>query len=312
MELGLGLLFVAVVLFGVAFINRKNLNERSENKPTKRGKQTQTPVPIAAPRPRPPVVEFHVHDDEARVFFGVVAPSEPDDVLNELLVGEAIEVVREKSHSLPISHVHHVVAFAKTTDGPVEMGRATLDQPGVLPVRPEIGSILNLGSIAADPLAGRFGEVSASVPQTVVPVKSDTLPHISKELRLPRAVSVGLRAQGIDPETMTAGSMLVGMLRLVGYLVEPGPVPRTHVASKDGLRTFIRQDDFNEGDHPEVTIEALDRFAFEFQASQTDRALYVSDKFGPFEVYDRERRDPRVRFLTRERLQSLIDGLAVS
>ncbi len=45
--------------------------------------------------------------------------------------------------------------------------------------------------------------------------------------------------------------------------------------------------------------------------SGADRGLMVSDKFGPFEVYERERREPRVRFVTRERLQGFVDALTV-
>lgn len=309
-SVGLGLVIVALVLFGVAFLNRKNLDKRTAKK--SRGKAVVTPEPVMVSRPRPPVVDFHVRDEEARVYFAVAAPAEPDDVLNDLLVDEAIEIVREKAGVLPLSMVHYVVAFGTSNGIAVEMGRAKLDTPGRLPVRPVEASILNLSAIAADPLAGRFDAAAVSVPETVVPTRSDTLPPVVKELQLPRAVAVGVRAQGIDPETMSAGDLVVGMLRLVGYAVEAGPVPKTHIATKDGIRTFIRQDDYRDGDHPEVSIEALDRFAFEFQAAQANRAIYVSDKYGPFDIYERERRDKRVRFITRERLQDLIDGLAVS
>ena len=37
----------------------------------------------------------------------------------------------------------------------------------------------------------------------------------------------------------------------------------------------------------------------------------VSDKFSPFEVYERERREPRIRFVTRERLQKFVDALSL-
>lgn len=311
MEVGGSLIVIALILFAVGMFTRKKRPELEAAKPS-RLRRTPPPVPLVpVTHIRPPVSDFHVHADEARVFFAVSAPPEPDDVLNELLVGEAVEIVREKTHSLPISQVNHVVAFGTSADGPIEMGRATLETPGHLPVRSEVPSILNLAGFALDPLAGDFGEEPPVPPETVVRIKEDRLGPLIDALRLPRAVDTGLRAQGIDPATMTAGQLLLGMLALVGYQVEPGPVANTHIVTKDDTRFFVRQDDYRPDDHPEVAVEALDRFAFEFQASQADRGLYVSEKYGPFAVHERERRDPRVRFLTRERLQNLIDGLAI-
>lgn len=312
MEVGGSLIVIALILFVVGFVTRKKRPAPEATSKPSRSRRTPSPallVPVS--RIRPPVADFHVHGDEARVFFSVAAPAEPDEVLNELLVGEAVEIVREKSHSLPISQVNHVVAFGTSAGGPVEMGRATLETPGQLPVRSEVASILNLAGIAHDPLADDFGQEPPIPPEMVVRIKEDRLGPLIEELRLPRAVDTGLRAQGIDPATMTAGQLLLGMLALVGYEVEPGPVAGTHLVRKDDTRFFVRQDDYRSDDHPEVSEEALDRFAFEFQASQADRGLYVSEKYGPFGVYERERRDPRIRYLTRERLQNLVDGLAI-
>ena len=39
--------------------------------------------------------------------------------------------------------------------------------------------------------------------------------------------------------------------------------------------------------------------------------LFVSDKYGAFAMHDVERRDPRMRFVVRERLQRTIDYLAL-
>ena len=52
-------------------------------------------------------------------------------------------------------------------------------------------------------------------------------------------------------------------------------------------------------------------FVADFAGAKTDRALLVTDKFGPFEVYERERRDPRCRIITRERLQKFVDSMAL-
>ncbi len=50
----------------------------------------------------------------------------------------------------------------------------------------------------------------------------------------------------------------------------------------------------------------------DFMSSKADRGLLISDRYGPFEVYEREKREPRVRFVTRERLQGFVDALTVS
>ena len=49
----------------------------------------------------------------------------------------------------------------------------------------------------------------------------------------------------------------------------------------------------------------------EFVNSGADRGLLISDKFSPFGVYEREKREPRIRFVTRERLQKFIDALSL-
>ena len=50
----------------------------------------------------------------------------------------------------------------------------------------------------------------------------------------------------------------------------------------------------------------------DFEQSGTDRGLLVSDKFGPYLVYEKEKREPRVHFITRERLQQFVDSLALT
>jgi hypothetical protein len=255
------------------------------------------------------VAEFHVAGEEARVTFDVPVPDEGDPVLEELLTHEAVEVVREKRHTLPIDQVTEVVALAGRP--PREVGRVELEEPGRLPPRPEMPPLLNLTHIAADPLEAEREEGPPQVPGTVTPVREDTLGPAGAELRLPKAVETGLRAQGIDPRTMGAGELVTGLLPLVGYVVTPGPAENTYYAEKGGQRTYIRVDPYRPGDHPEVDSETIQRFMIEFQTAGAQRGLLVSDKYGPFELYQRERRDPRVRFVTRERLQGLVDALAL-
>ncbi len=323
MKAGLLFIGVAVLLFVANYLLGKRGPRKESPAVTKKtvatepkknifGHYAPPPLPeFAAVKIKPPVADFHVRDDEARVYFQVPAPGEADPILNELMIEEAVEVVREKSHALPMSQVRQVAAFGTSANGPILFGRTNLVTPGQLPPRSEAPSILNLTAIAADPLATDFGAEVEPPPGIEVHAKPDTLAPLDTELRLPKAVTVGLRAQGIDPATMTAGQLLVGMIRLVGYAVEPGPVSGTYLATRGGETTFIREDPYRPGGYPEVDSKTLDSFAFEYVASQAARGIFVSEKYGPFEIYDRERRDPRIRFITRERLQNLVDGLSL-
>ena len=59
-----------------------------------------------------PVGDFHVVGREARVTFDVPLPEQGDRMLNDLLVDQAVEVVREKRQTLPIDDVSEIVVFA--------------------------------------------------------------------------------------------------------------------------------------------------------------------------------------------------------
>lgn len=315
MDLAIPLLIVAAVLFGVGLLLRRvreNDPRVAEAKAQKSGR-SRTPAPeepeLDLSGPRPNVVGMNVSGSEAHVTFDVPLPDGDDKILSELLVGEAIEVLRERRHSVPISAIDTVVAFAGRPM-PSEVGRTTLPAVGELPDASETPSMLSLSSIAEDPLAADI-DWSADTGGAAVVSAGDELGPIYNELRLPKAIETGLRAQGIDPKTMTAAQLVTGTLSLIGYGVIDGPMEGTWYAEKGGSRTFIREVPHNRGDHPELEEDAISRFLFEFQSAGADRGLLVTDKFGPFSVYEKERREPRVRFLTRERLQKVVDSMAL-
>ena len=109
-----------------------------------------------------PVESFHVHGHEARVTFAVPLDDEDDAVLNELLVDEAVEVVRQKRHTLPIEDVQEIVVYAGI-DNVREVGRSVLPAPGELPP-PTLDTGLSFSKIAHDPFAAPFeDEVDHSV-----------------------------------------------------------------------------------------------------------------------------------------------------
>ncbi len=302
MELGIPLIILALVLFAVGILLKRNRPEPPEILV----KEPDDGVDVFA-HPRPKVASMHIAGVEAQVTFDVPMPERSDPILEELLVHEALEVVREKSHHLPIDQVVEVVAIA----GGRVVGRRKLETPGTLPPRSTAPSMLSLSTIAADPLERQFDEPIESVPGTAVQAPGDELGSLGDEIHLPRAMDTGLRAQGIDPETMSASELVTGMLALVGYQVSAGANPNTFMATKGGRRTFILEDPYSAGGHPEVDEPTIRRFMFEFQNSRADQGLFVSDKYAPFGIYDWEKREPRVRFVTRERIQKMVDSLAL-
>jgi hypothetical protein len=313
-EIGIPLIIVAAVLLGVSVLlqrSRKRLEAEQGITVPSRRRPAAPPPPPEPFRPRPAVASFHVAGEEARVAFDVAYPEGDDEVLTELLLHEAVEVVREKRHTLPIHGVTEVVALARRGGEEVVVGRVALETPGQLPPPLSAPPSISLVAIAADPLEHRFEDHLDRVPAAVVEAPSDELEPLSQIVRLPRAIDTGLRAQGIDPAGMSASDLVTGMLKLVGYAVQPALQGGAYVAEKAGARTFLFEDPYRPGDHPELGDDVIRRFLVEFQSSGAERGLLVSEKYGPFGIYDKERREPRVRFLTRERLQKFVDSVAL-
>ena len=316
MELGVPLLIVEVVLFGVGlYLRRARAADprRAEAETAKRSRRgvpepAEPELDLSGPRPR--VVGVEIDGPKAIVTFDVPMPDSDDEILAELLVAEAVEVLRERRHTTPISGVETVVAHAGRPL-PSEVGRTNFPAPGQLPPPSDAPSILSLSTIAADPLSAEFDSGPDGPSGAESSSRGDTLGPIASELRLPKAIQTGLRAQGIDPASMHAADLVTGTLALVGYNVSEGPVDGTWYAEKGGSRTFIREVAHNADDYPELEDSDINSFLFEFQSSGADRGLLVTDKFSPFSVYDKERREPRVRFLSRERLQKVVDSLAL-
>lgn len=259
-------------------------------------------------RLRPAVAEFHVTDGVARVHFEVPLAEEPDEVLEDLLGREAVEVVREKRHSLPIDDVHEVVALGRRAGAWAVATTISLDTPGELPP-PMLPELL--------PHAGRdidvFDHIS-TLPQTApgiaVPTKGEELPPFATEVRLPGAASAALRAQGVDPTTASGPEIALGLMRAGGYMLEASGND-TYRARREGQTTLVRVVPHAKGSHPELDEHDIRQFVVDFGGSGANRGMLISEKYAPFEIYDRERRDGRIRFVTRERLPGFIDALAM-
>lgn len=259
-----------------------------------------------------PVKEFHVKGDEALVTFGVPMPDKDDDVLNDLLIAEAVEVVRRRRHNLPIDDVEHIVVYAGLEDPPQLVGRTKLPSKGELPP-PEVMAGLSLSHVAHDPFAAPFEERSdhSVVYDTRTDVPADELGRLIDDLKIPKGLERGLRATGVDPEQMTGPDFVLALLRMFGYGVSEQAQPNSFMGVKDGQSVYILTDAYSPGEYPELDEGVVRRFLADFNSSGADRGMLISDKYGPFMINEIETHQPKVRFITRERIQSFIDSMAL-
>ena len=256
-------------------------------------------------RLRPKVSEFHVVGDEARVTFDVPLPAEgADQVLTGLLKYEAIEVLRAKARTLPIEQVVRVMVLAGSTP----IGTVVLPSAGVLPPEMEPPVSLKLDA-ADDPLSHTLpGHVDPSVAGTP---GSDVLAPIAAEIRIPSAIDAALRASGVAVQSADAPELVRGLITLHRYQLEERDA-RTYLARKGGTTTLVRDIAHGAGDHPELDEADIRRFVADFVQSGADHGLLVTAKYAPYAIYEREKAEPRIQFISRERLQGFVDRMATS
>ncbi len=70
-------------------------------------------------------------------------------------------------------------------------------------------------------------------------------------------------------------------------------------------------DAYDRGDYPELDESIIRRFLVDFQSSGADRGILISDKYSPYKIHEIEGHQPKVRFITRERVQSFVDSMAL-
>jgi hypothetical protein len=258
-----------------------------------------------------PVSEFHVRGEEIHVTFDVPLPAERDEILEDLLVDEAVEVVREKRHSLPIDEASTIVAFAGR--GEVrEVGRTRLPAPGQLPP-PLLDGGLTMTHVAHDPFAAPFEEqVDHSIHYQVrSDAPTDDLPPLGAELQIPKGLDRGMRALGVNPDIADGTDLVLALLRMFGYRVTEQAYPGSYLALKDGKSTYILTEGYAPGDPPEISESVIRRFLADFNSSGADRGMLLSARYAPFSIFEVENRQPKVRFVTRERVQGFIDAMAL-
>ena len=299
---------ITLAIVGVAAYALRSSGEAA----TQRVESRSTP---SSRRPMPPVDSFHVRGETASVVFSVpLGDGEAGSHLTDLLAANAVEFVREKvEDGLPLEGVHSIAVSAKRGEADELLTTVELPEVGELP---EEDPILSRSTDTHDPIAA----VAAVVADTSVAApasRSDTLDPVAQLVELSSPTEAHLRTMGVDPTTMDLEGLAVGFLRAGGYTVEPARSGFSMPSlGADQVFSFSRGGDtgvlaivpHRAGDYPELDEKVLAEFSIAVAQANPKRAILVTDKFSPYAMYERERRDPRLVFVTRERLQSFVDS----
>lgn len=276
----------------------------------------------APDRLRPILADFHVHDELAEIYYAVPLPDgDVDGHLKELLCHDASLVLHEKrAHGLPIEQVTSAKVFGTRGDEPVEIGVIELEVPGVIPeiAAPELTPRAAVAGY--DPLA-HLGDQEFDVqPGVAGREMKEGLGSFLDEITLAKSVEAQLRSAGIDPAQVSLQDLALSLLRIGGYDVAAGRAgvatpesgtAEVYTARRAGSEALVVVVPHGPGEHPELSERAVNAFVIQVAQTNPQRALLVTDKFGPYLVYEKERSDPRCRFITRERLQAFVDSFAI-
>lgn len=305
---------ILIVVIAIAFVALLVYALRSAGQSAEQTAGSASPIPQ---RPKPIVSKFHVKGDTASTVFAVpLGNAEAGDHLIELLSASAIEYVRQrKSDGLPLDGVLHIEVSAER-DGSAEV-LCTVDLPdaGILPDRDE--------KVLVEPLHDPIAAVHEVIADASVAPQTDTgtaLEPVAQVVELSGPTDAHLRSIGVDPETMSLDDLVLGLLRVSGYDVHLGRSGMSDVEggkadmyglTRDGKSTMLLILSHAEGSHPELDDTVLARFAVGMAQSDADQAILVTDKYSPYSMYEREKRDVRCVYITRERLQAFVDSFGL-
>lgn len=299
-----GIVVVAVVVGVVLYVWLRRETKAAEG-------ELSAPAVVGTTRRRPDA-EFHVVDNAAQVTFDVSLPADgADPVLRDLLLRQATELIRDrKRRGQPLDGIEMVRVSAKRDGEVIEVASLELTELDELP---EVAPPMPLARTVAedhDPLSHLDESDIKQTTSLGDTTALDQLEPVGANIRLTAGLAAGLRSIGIDPETMSVEDLGVGLLELAGYNLRAGG-DGTYVASGGGATTYVSFVPHEAGSYPELESQAISQFLVGFSTARTDRGLLITDKFGPYEVYEKERSNPSCRFVTRERLQSFVDSIAL-
>lgn len=306
------IIVIAIAIIGFAVFMLRSLGQTAEQAVDDRS------AAGSVRRPRPTVQSFHVRGETASVVFLVpLGDSEAGQHLTDLLAANAVEYVREKvADGLPLEGVHRIDVSAMRGDHPEVLTTVDLPSVGELPSE---AAILRTETTAHDPIAALQAVAQDS---TVVAQarQGENLEPVSALVELSSPNEAHMRALGVDTSTMSLSELVVGLMTVNGYQVDPGPSGFKLGSAPDAdVRRVARGSDMavlvvvehEPGSYPELDDQVLAQFAVAVAQVNPKRAIFVTDKFGPYAMYERERRDKRLIFVTRERLQGFVDSFGL-
>jgi hypothetical protein len=312
------LIVVAIIVFVVVAIAVAALLAAATKSFGQAAEQAVAAAPSLPQRPSPLVTDFHVKGDTARAVFSVpLGDAPPGDHLTDILCSSAIEYIRaKKEDGLPLDGVHHIEVSAMRGRVPEVVCTVDLPDPGELPdprlnvlVELEHDPIAHVASVVAD------ATVSTSAPET------RELEPASEFIELSGPTEAHLRSIGVDPTDMSLKDLVIGLLRVSGYEVTVGRTgfsfgsdekANIYGLQRGGQNTVLVVVEHVEGSYPELDERVFSEFAVGVAQVNPDVAILVTDMYGPYAMHEREKRDSRLVFITRERLQAFVDSFGIS
>jgi hypothetical protein len=173
--------------------------------------------------------------------------------------------------------------------------------------------------MADDPIAV-LQTVSADRSVAAPTRDAERLEPLTSIVELSSPTEAHLRAAGVDPSTMSLHELVRGLLTIGGFQldnsrsgfsttrIDDGDIYWIARGSETAVVAIVEHED---GSYPELDEQVLAEFAAAVAQSNPRRAMLITDKFGPYSMYERERRDKRLVFVTRERLQSFVDSFGL-
>ncbi len=309
---------IVIIIIAVGFVAFLVNAMKGAGKNIERKLTAEAPV---ARRPMPIVSEFHVKGDTAHTVFAVpLGDAEAGQHLVELLCATAVEYLRDKAlDGLPLEDVHRIEVSAMRGASPEVLCTLDLPDAGVLPDRDD--------RVLSEPPHDPIAAVHSVIADATVTSQSDSgiaLEPVAQAVKLSGPTDAHLRSIGVDPSTMDLDDLVLGLLRISGYDVHVG---RTGMAgltgvrggtagiyglTRDGKSTMLVILTHGEGSHPELEDSVLAKFAVQLAQTNPDQAILVTDKYSPYSMYEREKRDKRCVYITRERLQAFVDSFGLA
>lgn len=266
--------------------------------------------------PGPTVKSFHVSGDTATTDFEApLGTAEPGQHLVDLLSRAAVEYLHTKQKDgLPLSEVAKIDVRAMRGGEPESIAIIELPEKGQLPSTDKMRSV---GEPAVDPLS-EMAKVVADTSVVATPTTSGELPAVSEFIQLGGPTEASLRAMGVDTSDLSLHDLVVGLFQVSGYDMFDG---RAGASGVSGAETFrlVRSGKSTSviilpnvaGSYPEIGDNVFTELSIAAGQVQGDDVLFISDKFAPYSMYERERRDKRILFVTRERLQAFVDSFGL-